>query len=93
MARILTPPTHELTVVRNIHLYDDNGAILGGVFQNGSLTRRDLYEMCPVFLDFEPYRVQWRIFALGPDSSTGNQLANSRSVLEARNYIILAPGA
>jgi hypothetical protein len=93
MTRILTPSIHELAVARNIYLYNNNRAILGRVFQNGSLTRRDLYEMCPVFLDFEPYRVQWRIFALGPDSSTGNQLANSRSVLEARNYIILAPGA
>jgi hypothetical protein len=93
MARILTRPSYELTLVRNIHLYDDDGAILGGVFQNGSLTQGDLYDMCPVFLDFEPPGAEWRIFALGPDGSTGNQPSNNHNVLETRNYIILAPGA
>lgn len=93
MARMLTPPSYELSIVRNIHLYDDDGAILGGVFQNGSLTRRDLYDMCPVFLDFDPPSAQWCIFALDPDGSTGKQLGNNHNVLETRNYIILASGA
>jgi hypothetical protein len=93
MARILTSPSYQLTITRNIHLYDGGGAIPGGVFQNRSLTLRDLYDMCPVFLDFEPPGAQWRIFALSPDGSTGIQLGNNQNVLETRNYSILAPGA
>jgi hypothetical protein len=93
MARILTAPSYQLSVVRNIHLYDDGGAILGGVRQNGSLKQRDLYIMCPVFLDFDPPGAQWRIFTLNPDGSTGNQLGNNNNILQRGNYIILTPSA
>jgi hypothetical protein len=93
MARNLTAPSHQLSVLRNIHLYDDGGAILGGVRQNGSLRQRDLYNMCPVFLDFTPPTAQWRVFTLNPDGSTGNQLGQNGNVLQTGNYIILAPSA
>lgn len=91
MARTLTTPSYELSIARNIHIYDDDGTILGGVFQNGSLTMRDLYDMCPVFLEFDSS--QWRIFALGPDGTTGDQLGYTRDVLGTGNYTILAPSA
>ncbi|WEW55427.1 hypothetical protein PRK78_000858 [Emydomyces testavorans] len=93
MARRLQEPSSELSVSRNVHLYDDNGQILGGIYQNGSLTNRRLINMCPHILVFTPPNTPWHIYILNNDGSTGQQLPNDDTTLAAGRYIILGPKA
>ncbi|KMU92692.1 hypothetical protein CIHG_10515 [Coccidioides immitis H538.4] len=91
MARRLEEPSFEASHSRNVHLYDNEGQILGDVFQNGSLTHRRFYNFCSRFLVFPPENAQWRIFALNHDGSAGNQIAADATNLAPGRYIILGP--
>lgn len=97
MSLTLQDPTFQASVARNIHLYDDNGTILGGIYQNGSLTNKQLYDMCAIFLVFTPTDAVWYIFtstnsSTPADGESGlHQLACDASITEPGRYIILGP--
>ncbi|KKZ61854.1 hypothetical protein EMCG_03643 [[Emmonsia] crescens] len=75
-----------------IHLYQDDGSVLEvRIYQNGSLTHKRLYNMCPLSLDFSPQNTPWSIFILNDDASTGQQLADNEMNMAPGQYIILAP--
>ncbi|KAL4961688.1 uncharacterized protein BDV14DRAFT_203576 [Aspergillus stella-maris] len=76
------------TTSRNIHIYHDSGHILGGAYQNGSLTGKNLYELCPVFLDF-PQMTPWAIFQVDVNGDTGPLLARNGAQLAQGRYIVL----
>ncbi|KAL4876173.1 HNH endonuclease-domain-containing protein [Aspergillus karnatakaensis] len=85
-ARILEAPRS--TTRRNIHIYHHSGHILGGTYQNGSLTGKNLYALCPLFLDF-PQATLWSIFHVGDDGNTGPILPRDGTTLGLGRYIVL----
>ncbi|KAL4907235.1 HNH endonuclease-domain-containing protein [Aspergillus multicolor] len=85
-ARILETPRS--TTSRNVHIYHHSGHILGGTYQNGSLTGRSLYALCPLFLDF-PQATLWSIFHVGVDGNTGPLLPRNGAPLAQGTYIVL----
>ncbi|KAK2781516.1 hypothetical protein FQN53_000532 [Emmonsiellopsis sp. PD_33] len=89
MSCTLEQPTFLSSVRRNVHIYKHDGTILGGIFQNGSLTHQHLYNMCPLFLQLS--NMTWHIFTLNPDGSTGHQLGNDATNIAPGNYTILGP--
>ncbi|OBT81278.1 hypothetical protein VE02_09838 [Pseudogymnoascus sp. 03VT05] len=73
---------------RNVHIYNHEGHILGGVWQNGAITNAHLYEMCNIFLNAsEPYS----LFRLNADGSTNGRIGTkNRSALQPGSYIVLS---
>lgn len=75
-----------------LHFNNEIPTQTAGVCQNGSLTNHDLYEMCLVFIIFNPANVPWAIFHLNADGSTAALLSNTDAVLLPGKYIILTSG-
>ncbi|KFZ01467.1 hypothetical protein V501_09972 [Pseudogymnoascus sp. VKM F-4519 (FW-2642)] len=85
MSRKLDTP-ERTPLSRNVYIYDNDGHILGGVYQNGSLTNLNLYEMCDIIIiASEPFS----LFRLNKDGSTGAKVAKNRENLLAGSYIVL----
>ncbi|KAL2789165.1 hypothetical protein BJX66DRAFT_339593 [Aspergillus keveii] len=59
----------------DVHIYNHDGQIIGGTYQHGSITRSNLYDLCPIFLEFPPSTADsqtWAIFDLCADGSTAS---------------------
>ncbi|PGG99265.1 hypothetical protein AJ79_08602 [Helicocarpus griseus UAMH5409] len=70
----MTPPNlkpPQSLTLRNVHLYNDSGEVIGGVYQNGAITTANFYDMCSIFLQFNVDNPQWAIFSLQPYGSNG----------------------
>ncbi|KAL1962179.1 hypothetical protein VTN77DRAFT_525 [Rasamsonia byssochlamydoides] len=91
MARTLDKPSPRLN--RNVHIYDDNGRILGGMTLRTTrkyITNANFYDMCREFLVFTPPDTQWSLFRLNRDGSTGDILPRDRKCkLKQGPYVVL----
>ncbi|OBT65847.1 hypothetical protein VE03_05458 [Pseudogymnoascus sp. 23342-1-I1] len=87
MSRSLDQPSPTSLTARNIFIYNHDGRIVGGLWQNGSITNSTLYEMCSVFIITTK---QFGLFRLNGDGSTSLRLFPNRALLSAGSYIILS---
>ncbi|OBT53081.1 hypothetical protein VE04_05710 [Pseudogymnoascus sp. 24MN13] len=71
---------------RNVHIYDDDGHIIGGLWQNGCIINSMFYEMCRVFITNE----EFTLFRLTKDGSTDAKLFPNRNALQAGSYVVLS---
>ncbi|OBT86219.1 hypothetical protein VE02_06199 [Pseudogymnoascus sp. 03VT05] len=78
----LPPPNSH----RNVYIYDDDGHVLGGLWQNGSIMNSMFYEMCRVFIATKKFT----LFRFTNDGSTGARLYPNRNALGAGSYIVLS---
>ena len=62
-----------------------------GVYQNGSITGANLYDMCGIFLEFHG-NTPWEIFDVASDGTTGNALPNDQNAIKEGQYLILSIG-
>ncbi|KFY49595.1 hypothetical protein V496_09896 [Pseudogymnoascus sp. VKM F-4515 (FW-2607)] len=71
---------------RNVHIYDNDGQVLGAFYQNGSITNIDLYGMCDIFIIAAE---QFTLFRHNKDGSTGSRVIKNEETLLAELYVIL----
>ncbi|OBT77316.1 hypothetical protein VF21_03464 [Pseudogymnoascus sp. 05NY08] len=71
---------------RNVHMFDDDGHVVGGLWQNGCIVKSMFYEMCRVFITTK----EFTLFCLNNDGSTGAKLFPNRNALQAGSYIVLS---
>ncbi|OXV10353.1 hypothetical protein Egran_01886 [Elaphomyces granulatus] len=92
MARVLEMSNYP---ERNLLLYDNNGTIVGGleIREHSRYISADmLYRYCREIVQFPAGAVDWEIFHLQGDGSTGSLLQRvDRSMVSPGNYVILDP--
>ncbi|OBT81550.1 hypothetical protein VE02_09471 [Pseudogymnoascus sp. 03VT05] len=87
MSRNLDEPSPMSRAARNVFIYNHDGHIVGGLFQNGSILNSNLYEMCGVFIVTNG---QFCLFRLNGDGSRGARLFSTRTTLSTGRYIVLS---
>lgn len=67
---------------------------MSGVYQNGSITGNNFYDMCGIFLDFKDSgSASWSIYSLNNDGTTGALLRPDEARLSDGKYIVLSNSA
>lgn len=77
--------------LRNVHFFDSStGALLGGLFQNGSVTQANFIDMLDIILVIVP-RLSTALCPFTVKSRSGKTISQTSQPLIPGNYDIYAP--